>query len=70
LATEDVVLLLIEWGSGRRVRGVNVSASIDDPIPSTARDADEHRIEGGVEVDFVSLNTAPVLDFEERSVVG
>jgi len=62
------VLLLLERGGNRRARGVNMSSSVDDPIPSTARDAHEYRIESGVEVYLVSIDTAPVLDFEESSV--
>lgn len=68
MAAEDVVLLLLERGGNRRARGVNMSSSVDDPIPSTARDAHEYRIESGVEVYLVSIDTAPVLDFEESSV--
>lgn len=62
------MLLLVERGGDRRVRGVDMSSSVDDPITSTARDTHEYRIEGRVEVDFVSLDAAPVLDFEESSV--
>ncbi len=62
------MLPLIERGGDRRAQGMDMSSSVDDPIPSTARDAHEYRIEGRVEVYFVSLDTAPVLDFEESSV--
>ncbi len=62
------MLLLIERGGDRRVRGMDMPSSVDDPISSTARDAHEYRIEGRVEVYFVSLDAAPVLNFEESSV--
>lgn len=62
------MLLPIERGGKKRARGVDMSASVDDTIPSTTRDTHKHRIEGGVEVYFVSFNTALVLDIEESSV--
>jgi hypothetical protein len=58
----------IERCRATRTREVNMTACINDPIPGTSWYAHEHRVECRVEVYLISLDTIPILDFENRLV--